>query len=65
MSLEMDDTIYTIEFKVDMPHQKALEQIETKGYAQKYQAKGKKIVLIGIGFSSKEKNVTEFLWEKA
>ena len=25
---------------------------------------GKKIVLIGLGFSSVEKNVTEFVWEK-
>ncbi len=48
-----------------MAGQKALEQIKTKGYTEKYQAKGKKIVLIGIGFSSTEKNVTEFIWEYA
>ncbi len=65
MSVETDDFIYLIEFKVDMPEEKALAQIRAKGYAEKYQARGKKIVLIGIGFSSKEKNVTEFLWEKA
>ncbi len=65
MSVETDETIYLIEFKVDMPRQKALEQIKTKGYAQKYQARRKKIVLIGIGFSSEEKNVTEFVWEEA
>ncbi len=47
-----------------MPGEKALEQIKAKGYAEKYQAKGKKIVLIGIGFSSEEKNVTEFVWEE-
>ncbi len=64
MSVEMADTIYLIEFKVDMPQQKALEQIKDRGYAEKYQAKGKKIVLIGIGFSSEEKNVTEFIWEE-
>ncbi len=63
MSLEMDNTIYLIEFKVDMPEEKALAQIKSNDYAQKYQTKGKKIVLIGIGFSSKEKNVTEFLVE--
>ncbi len=63
MSLEMDNTIYLIEFKVDIPEAKALAQIKSNGYAEKYQAKGKKIVLIGIGFSSEEKNVTEFLVE--
>ncbi|PIE66606.1 MAG: hypothetical protein CSA26_00115 [Desulfobacterales bacterium] len=65
MSVEMDDTIYLIEFKVDMPEEKALAQIKANGYAEKYQAKDKKIVLIGIGFSSEEKNVTEFIWEGA
>ncbi len=64
MSMETDNAIYLIEFKVDMPEAKALEQIKTKGYAEKYQAKGKKIVLIGIAFSSEEKNVTEFVWEE-
>ncbi len=64
MSVETDDFMYLIEFKVDMPQQKALEQIRTKGYAEKYQSKNKKIVLIGIGFSSQEKNITEFLWEE-
>ncbi len=64
MIVEMADTIYLIEFKVDMPEETALSQIKTKGYAEKYQAKGKKIVLIGIGFSSEEKNVTECIWEE-
>ncbi len=62
MSVETEDFIYLIEFKVDMPKEKALAQIKTKGYAEKYQGKGKKTVLIGIGFSSAEKNVTEFVW---
>ncbi len=60
MSVETDDFIYLIEFKVDMPEEEALAQIKDRGYAEKYQVKGKKIVLIGIGFSSTEKNVTEF-----
>ncbi len=64
MSVEMDDAIYLIEFKVDMPEEKALAQIISKGYADKYQATGKKIVLIGIGFSSEARNVTEFVWEE-
>ncbi len=64
MSVKTGDTIYLIEFKVDMPEEKALAQIKSKGYAEKYQTKGKKIILIGIGFSSEEKNVTDFLWEE-
>ncbi|PID99710.1 MAG: hypothetical protein CSA81_14855 [Acidobacteria bacterium] len=64
MNVETNNTIYLIEFKVDMPGEKALSQIKTRDYAEKYQAKGKKIMLIGIGFSSEEKNVTDFLWEE-
>ncbi len=64
MSIETDATIYLIEFKVDMPGEKALAQLTAKGYGDKYQARGKKIVSIGIGFSSEEKNVTEFVWEE-
>ncbi len=64
MSVEMDDTIYLIEFKVDMPGTKPLAQITAKGYLEKYQTKGKKIVLIGIGFSSEERNITDFFWEE-
>ena len=60
----MDDTIYLIEFKADMPQKTALAQMKSKGYAEKYQTKGKKIILIGIGFSSQEKNITEFLWKE-
>ncbi len=63
MRVETEDFIYLIEFKVDMPGEKALSQMKTKGYAEQYQTKGKKITLIGIGFSSEERNVTEFVWE--
>ncbi len=65
MSVETDDCIYLLEFKVDMPEEKALTQIKAKGYAEKYKNKGKRIMLIGVGFSSNERNVTEFLWEEA
>ncbi len=65
MSVETENTLYLIEFKVDMPKEKALGQIKAKGYAEKYRARSKKIVLIGIGFSSAKKNITDFLWEAA
>ncbi len=64
MSVEMEDTIYLIEFKVDMPEEKALVQIKGRGYSEKYRIKGKKIILIGIGFSSEKRNIVDFLWEE-
>ncbi len=64
MSIELEHCIYLIEFKVDRPRDKVLAQVKAKGYAEKYQGRDKKIILIGIGFSSTEKNVTEFVWEE-
>ncbi len=64
MVIEMENTIYIIEFKVDISGESAIKQIKERGYAEQYQTRKKKIVLIGIIFSSKEKNVTEFLCEE-
>ncbi len=64
MSVETYEIIYLIEFKVDIPQEEALAQIRSRGYAEKYQTRGKRILPIGIGFSSEEKNVTEFVWEE-
>ena len=62
LTVKMGNNIYIIEFKVDGPG-KALQQIKEMNYAQKYQNSSKKIYLIGIDFSSKEKNISEFEWE--
>ncbi len=62
--VKIDDSVYLLEFKVDMPEQEALAQIKTRGYPEKYRTRGKKITLICIGFSSKEKNITEFTREE-
>ncbi len=63
MAIELENRVYLIEFKVDMEG-KALAQIKEKGYAGKYQDKGKEIILIGISFNSRERNIAEFLWEE-
>ncbi len=63
MCIELDDAVYILEFKVDETAKTALEQIRERGYAQKYTETGKKRVLIGISFSSTQRNVSEFVWE--
>ncbi len=62
MSLKIEDKIYIIEFK--MNEGKALEQIKTNRYYEKYLNKGKEIYLVGINFSEEEKNIVGFEWEK-
>ncbi len=59
--------VYIIEFKVvDNKNQngKALEQIKEKKYYEKYLNKAEEIIIIGIEFSKKEKNICKFEWER-
>ncbi|MDK2921768.1 MAG: hypothetical protein PWR24_1325, partial [Desulfonauticus sp.] len=42
----------------------ALKQIKERDYAQKYLNKSKEIYLVGIEFSSEEKNIVNFEWEE-
>ena len=59
--------VYIIEFKVvDNENQngKALQQIKDKKYHEKYLNIAKEIIIVGIEFSKKEKNICKFEWEK-
>ncbi|MDK2922462.1 MAG: hypothetical protein PWR24_2019, partial [Desulfonauticus sp.] len=63
LTLFVGDKIYILEFKVDGKKGEALKQIKERDYAQKYLNKSKEIYLVGIEFSSEEKNVVNFEWE--
>ena len=63
LTIQINDNIYILEFKVDGSGN-ALAQIKEKKYQQKYLSEGKNIYLIGIDFSSGEKNISRFAWEK-
>nr|PIE70311.1 MAG: hypothetical protein CSA22_08950 [Deltaproteobacteria bacterium] len=63
MSIELDDAVYILEFKVDEQGM-ALGQIRERGYAQKYTGTHKKVFGIGMCFSSTERNITAFNWEQ-
>jgi PD-(D/E)XK nuclease superfamily len=55
--IEIEDRIYIIEFKLNGSKEEALQQIKDKKYAQKYQNAGKEIVLLGVEFDQKERNI--------
>ena len=40
--------------------QAALDQIDRKGYAEKYRLDGRPVTKIGIAFSSEERNITDW-----
>ncbi len=59
----LDDKIYCFEFKLNRSAQEALEQLKDRGYADKYRDTGKKIILIGVNFSTEKREVDEFAVE--
>ncbi len=67
LTIKFPERIVIIEFKVDQK-EAALKQIKDKKYYDKYraeaQAKQQDIYIVGICFSSEDKNITEFAWEK-
>ncbi len=62
MTVDFDGHLYLFEFKVveQLPDGKALAQIKAKGYADKYRASGKPIHLIGVEFSSQQRQIVGF-----
>ena len=64
ITLLMPRSIYVIELKYDKGADEALQQIEERGYAEKYQQDGRPVVMVGISFSSTERNITEWKMKK-
>ena len=61
--VEFDDKVYCFEFKLDRSAEEALEQLKSRGYADKYRDTGKKLILVGVNFSSEKREVDEFTIE--
>jgi hypothetical protein len=55
-----DKYVYLFEFKMDSDAQTALDQINEKQYAGRFKMDGRKLFKVGVNFSSKEKNITEW-----
>ncbi|MFH0730452.1 MAG: AAA family ATPase [Pseudomonadota bacterium] len=64
LTIRFENRVYILEFKVvelsEDGH--ALEQIKSKGYADKFM--DQEVYLIGIEFSKEHRNITRFEWEK-
>ncbi len=61
MVVKMPSTLYVFEFKVDGTAQEALEQIDTRGYAIPYQAGERRIVKVGVSFSSSSRTIENWM----
>ena len=67
LTIKLPQRIIILEFKVDQK-ETALAQIKHKKYYQKYLAEAKtkqqELFIVGICFSSEDKNITEFDWQE-
>jgi hypothetical protein len=55
--------VYALEFKLDKSAEVALAQIKEKGYLKPYAASGKRLMAVGVNFSSEKKAVEGYLME--
>lgn len=55
-----ENRVYVFEFKLNDSADSAMRQIKEKQYYKKYQNQSKEIYLVGIGFSGKEKEVSDW-----
>ena len=60
LTLKMPKGIYVMEIKYNDTAEAALNQIERKGYADKYALDGRPVTKVGIAFSSEERNITDW-----
>ena len=51
--------IYLVEFKLDRPAEEALAQIERNECAAKFDFTGRKVIKIGVSFSSEKRTITD------
>jgi len=63
LTIKLPKRIVIIEFKVDIK-ETALKQIKERKYYEKYMDDSREIFIVGICFSSEDKNITEFEFEK-
>jgi hypothetical protein len=62
--LQTDDYIYVMEFKFDGTAEEALAQINDKNYALPFAIDHRKVVKIGVNFSSKTRNIERWVIEQ-
>ncbi len=60
-TLVMEDRVYIFEFKVT--DEDPLKQVREKRYFEKYLDTGKQVIIAGIRFDEKERNISSMEWE--
>jgi hypothetical protein len=55
--------IYVVEIKIDSTPEAALQQIEEKGYATPYLTDSRKLMKVGINFSTETRTIDRWIAE--
>ncbi|MBR1465857.1 MAG: PD-(D/E)XK nuclease domain-containing protein [Bacteroidaceae bacterium] len=63
MVVHMPDTIYVVELKINGTAQDALDQINSRNYALQYATSDKKVVKVGVSFSTETKTIEDWIIE--
>jgi hypothetical protein len=62
MVIQLNNHVYCMEFKLDKSADEAIQQINERGYLDKYTGTNKTLHKIGINFSSVDKKVENIIW---
>lgn len=60
-----DDAVYVMEFKYGRTAQEALAQIDQKGYLVPFEARGKRLVKVGVNFSPETRTIDDWIIKEA
>lgn len=60
LEVEFPDKVFLIEFKCNQSAETAIQQIQEKGYPEKFKTSSKKVILLGINFDSESKNLEDW-----
>ena len=59
--MQLPETTYVFELKVNGTAQEAIDQINSKGYALPYQSEGRKVVKVGVQFDRDTMTIGEYI----
>jgi len=63
MEVHFPEKVYIVELKCNQSAKKAIAQIKAKKYFEKHLQSGRKILLLGVNFSSQKRRITDWLLE--
>ena len=64
LCLSHENHFFLIEFKMTSNNEDPIEQIKSKGYAEKYKKEGVRIWAVGITFDKEVRNISKFQYEE-